>query len=53
MGKALYEESHKTSREEVSQLKTKVINLKNEKKKTCEALAKVHKKNFHLEAQLT
>ncbi len=36
----------------MSQLKTKVTNLKNEKE-TCEALVEVQKKKFHLEAQLT
>ncbi len=51
--KTFYEESLKTSREELFQLKTRVTNLKNEKKEIGEALVEVQKKNFHLEAQLT
>lgn len=50
--KALYEESQRTSKEKMSQLKTIVINLKNGKE-TCEALVEVQKRNLHLEAQLT
>jgi len=48
--KTFYEESQKTSREELFQLKTRVTNLKNEKKEIGEALVEVQKKNFHLEA---
>jgi hypothetical protein len=39
--KEIYEENQRTSREEMSQLKTIVTNLENEKKETCEALVEV------------
>ncbi len=51
--KTLYEKSQRISREEMCQLKTKVTILENEKKETREVLAKVQKRNLHLEVQLT
>ncbi len=50
--KTLYEKNQRTSREKVSQVKIRVTNLENEKE-TSEALAKVQKRNLHLETQLT
>jgi hypothetical protein len=47
--KSLYDESQRISREEMCQLKTIVIILQDEKKETIEVLAKVQKKNLHLE----
>jgi hypothetical protein len=39
--KTLYEESQRFSREEMCQLKTRIITLENEKKETSEVLANV------------
>ncbi len=51
--KTFYEKNQKISKEEMFQLKIIVITLENEKRETSEALAKVQKRNLHLEARLT
>jgi hypothetical protein len=51
--KAFYEKNHRISREEMCQLKTIVTILENEKREIGEVLAKIQKRNLHLEVQLT
>jgi hypothetical protein len=51
--KAFYEESHGIPREEMCWLKTRVIILEKEKRETNEVLVEVHKRNLHLDVQLT
>lgn len=50
--KALYEKNQRISREKMCQLKT-IITILEDEKETSEVLAKVQKRNLHLEVQLT
>jgi hypothetical protein len=46
---AFHEESQRISKEEMCQLKARVITLENEKKEMVKVFAKVQKRNLHLE----